>query len=210
MSYYDQRGQVVDQQFNIVFPSGESGPTFPDALLTSPSDITNMVCREALRAAIHQAGADLRTYPNTIAGIHLERPEVAHIVDWVLHAAPTERLGMVLDQPGMGKTVIMRAVLECLEAAGLPVLAIKADTLSGIRTYDDLLTRLRLPVSLEVCVRYLTTADGPFVILLDQLDALSLALTRERTTLDILLSTLARLRDLNDVRIVASCRVFDI
>src|SRR5262249_25535783 len=83
-------------------------------------------------------------------------------------------------------------------------------TLSGIRTYDDLLTRLRLPVSLEVCVRCLTTADGPFIILLDQLDALSLALTRERTTLDILLSTLAQLRTLNGVRIVASCTVFDI
>lgn len=86
MSYYDQRGQVVGQQFNLVFPSGESGPPFPDALLTSPSD----------------------------------------------------------------------------------------------------------------------------TILLDQLDALSLALTRERTTLDILLSTLARLRNLNGVRIVASCRGFDI
>jgi hypothetical protein len=204
MSYYDQRGQQVDQQFNMVFPSAGSVPHHPDALLATLSDADH----EALRTAIHHAGADLRTYPNTIVGVHFARPEVARIVDWVLHAAPTERLGMVLDQPGMGKTVLMRMVLECLEAAHLSVLAIKADTLSGITTYDDLLMRLRVPLPLEACACCLTT-DGPFVILLDQLDALSLTLTRERTTLDILLSTLARLRGLNGVRIIASCRVFD-
>ena len=100
MSSYDQRGQYVHQQFNMVFPSAGSVPHHPDALLTTLSDAD----REALRTAIHHAGADLRTYPNTIVGVHFERLEVARIVDWVFHAAPTERLGMILDQPGMGKT----------------------------------------------------------------------------------------------------------
>ena len=116
---------------------------------------------------------------------------------------------MLLDQPGGGKTVVMRDVLERLEAADVPVLTIKADTLSGVKTRDDLADRLGLPTTVEECARYLVT-EGPFVVVLDQLDALSLALSRDQTTLDVMLGTLARLRDLDGVRIVASCRTFDL
>ncbi|MGA9349326.1 MAG: ATP-binding protein [Anaerolineae bacterium] len=165
--------------------------------------------RDELLAAICQTGAELRSYPNDIAGIHIERSEVAQIVDWALKAEPNERLGMLLDQPGGGKTVVMRDVLEHLEAADVPVLAIKADTLSGIKTRADLADRLGLPALVEECARHLAT-EGPFVVVLDQLDALSLALSRDQTTLDMMLSTLARLRDINGVRIVASCRTFDL
>ena len=165
--------------------------------------------RDELLTAIHQASAELRAYPSDIAGIHIERAEVAQIVEWALKADPKERLGMLQDQPGGGKTVVMRGALESLEAAGAPVLAIKADTLSGIRTREDLAERLGLPALVEECARHLV-AEGSFVVVLDQLDALSLALSRDQATLDVMLSTLARPRDLDGVRIVASCRTFDL
>jgi len=165
--------------------------------------------RDDLLAAIHQASAELRTWSNEIVGIHLQRTEVTQIIEWALNANPKERLGMLLDQPGGGKTVVMRDVLEQLEASGVPTLAIKADTLSGVKSRSDLTDRLGLPASVEECVRHLTT-EGPVVVLLDQLDALSLTLSRDQATLDVMLSTLARLRDLDGVRIVASCRTFDL
>jgi hypothetical protein len=165
--------------------------------------------RDELLTAIHQASAELRAYPSDIAGIHIERAEVAQIVEWALKADPKERLGMLQDQPGGGKTVVMRDVLKRLKTDRVPVLAIKADTLSGIKTQNDLAERLGLPALVEECAHHLVTG-GPFVIVLDQLDALSLALSRDQATLDVMLSTLARLRDLDGVRIVASCRTFDL
>ena len=165
--------------------------------------------RDELLATIRQANAELRAYPHKIAGIHLERTEVVQIVDWALNADSSERVGMLLDQPGGGKTVVMRDVLECLEVDGVPVLAIKADTLSGVKTRTDMADRLGLPAPVEECARHLA-AEGPLVILLDQLDALSLVLSRDQATLDVMLSTLAHLRDLDGVRIVASCRTFDL
>ncbi len=165
--------------------------------------------REELLTAIHRAGAVLRTYPSDIAGIHLSRSETAQIVEWALSADAKERLGMLLDQPGGGKTVVMHDVLERLEAQKVPTLAIKADTLSSIKTRADLAERLGLPAPVEECARHLA-AEGPCIVLLDQLDALSLALSRDQATLDVMLDTLARLRDLDGVRVVASCRTFDL
>lgn len=165
--------------------------------------------RDELLAAFRQASAELRNCPNEIAGIHIERTEVADIVDWILNAQAPDRVGMLLDQPGGGKTVVMRGVLEKLENQDAPILAIKADSLSGIKNRDDLAARLGLPAPLEVCVQHLAT-EGPIVVLIDQIDALSLALSRDQTTLDVMLSTIARLRDLESVRVVASCRTFDL
>ncbi|MDY6868836.1 MAG: hypothetical protein SVT56_13225, partial [Chloroflexota bacterium] len=104
--------------------------------------------REELLTAIYQASADLRNWPNDIAGIHLQRTEVDQIVEWALNPDPKERLGMLLDQPGGGKTVVMRDVLEELTKR-VPTLAIKADTLSGIRNRSDLADRLGLPAPVE-------------------------------------------------------------
>ena len=165
--------------------------------------------RDELLDATRQASAELRAYPSDIAGIHIERAEVAEIVEWALKADTKERLGMLQDQPGGGKTVVMRDVLECLEVEGVPVLAIKADTLSGVKTRDDLADRLGLPAPVEECARSLAS-EGQLVVLLDQLDALSLTLSRDQATLDVMLSSLARLRDLDSVRIVASCRIFEL
>ncbi len=166
------------------------------------------ISRDELLIAIRQAGAELRTYPNEVACIHIDRVEVDEIVEWALNAEPKQRLGMVLDQAGGGKTVVMRDVLERLEDT-VPVLAIKADWLSGVKTSGDLAERLGLPATVEECARSLAT-EGLFVVLLDQLDALSLALSRDQATLDVMLTTLARLRDLEGMRIVASCRTFDL
>jgi len=165
--------------------------------------------RADLLSAIHRANAYLRMYRNTIANIHLDRPEVDEIVAWATGADEKQRLGVLLDMPGGGKTVVMRDVLEKLEEWQVPVLAIKADLLSGVRNPADLASWLNLPTRVEECARQLAS-EGPFIFLLDQLDALSLTLTRDQATLDVTLSLLAQLQEIRNVRIVASCRTFDL
>ena len=165
--------------------------------------------RDELLNAVRHASAELRAYPSDIADIHIDRAEVAEIVQWVMGANPQERVGMLQDRPGGGKSVVMHDVLGRLEAHGVPVLAIKADALSSVKSRNDLAARLGLPVPVEECVRGLAS-EGQCAVLLDQLDALSLALSRDQATLDVMLGAIAHLRDVEGVRILASCRAFEL
>lgn len=175
----------------------------------APEAKPSLPSRDGLLTAIRQASATLRTCARDIAGIHIDRAEVGDIIGWAIGAEPQEQLGILQDRPGGGKTVVMRDALQGLEDQEVPVLAIKADWLSGIKTADDLADRLGLPAPVEDCARALAS-EGLFVVLFDQLDALSLALSRDQATLDVMLSTLNRLRDIENVRIIASCRVFEL
>lgn len=165
------------------------------------------ISRDELLKRVSAVNAELRGYPHEIASVHLERPEVDEIVAWALQGEGS--LGMVLDHPGGGKTVILRSALLRLEEAGTPVLAIKADTLSGIKDTTQLAARLELPMSVVDAVRELAK-EGLVVVLVDQLDALSMNLSRDQATLDIMLSTLATLRTIPNVRVISSCRSFDL
>jgi hypothetical protein len=192
---------VTNNFFRVVEP--------PSAGSTSSKSSLPPVTREELLRAVHTASTELRDYPHEIAGEHLTRPEVTEILGWVVSADPKEKLGMILDLPGGGKTVVMRDVLVSLEDSGIPVLAIKADTLSGVEDVNELRHRLDLPMSVEDCARFLAQ-EGLVVVIVDQIDALSMVLSRDQDTLNTILSALSRLRGIPNVRIVASCRTFDL
>ncbi len=173
--------------------------------LTAPPDL------DVLRQSIRGCGALLRQHKYTIGstGKHLERAVVEEIVAWARETSAENSVAMLLDQAGMGKTVVMRDALCALENTGIPVLAIKADQqLSGITKYDDLQSKLHLPDSVERVVGRLA-ALGTVVVLVDQIDALSLSLARDQQALDIVLELVARLRLIPSVRILLSCRTFD-
>jgi hypothetical protein len=131
-------------------------------------------------------------------------------VTWAREASDEKNAAVLLDSAGMGKTVVMHDALRALEAANFSVLAIKADQqLSGIATDEDLRQALGLSDRVEEVVGRLA-ALGPVVVLLDQVDALSLSLARDQKTLNVVLGTVARLRLFPNVRVLFSCRAFDL
>lgn len=166
------------------------------------------VTQDDILRAFASANATLRGYEYTIADRYIQRSEVQQIITWVQQEESRQTLGVLLDQPGGGKTVLLRQVLEHLEVMNVPVLAIKADTLGDITTPDDLTNWLQLPRCVEECVLHLAET-APVVVLVDQLDALSLSLARNATTLNLLTGLIKRLIALPQVRVVASCRTFD-
>ena len=179
----------------------------PDLRFTLPEDI------EVLRDAVRQCGALLRQHKHTIAntGIHITRSVVDEITGWLLQeqAIADKNVSMLLDQAGMGKTVVMRDVLCDLEAKGVDVLAIKADQqLSDTVNLSDAQSKLDLPYSVEQTVERLAKL-GRVVVLIDQVDALSLSLAHDQRALNVVLDLVARLRRILNVRILISCRVFD-
>src|SRR5437588_3375658 len=129
---------------------------------------------DELKVAARSCGALLRLHKATIGGTgrHVPRQVVSDIVTWIGGAPDEQRVAMLLDGAGMGKTVVMRDVLNALERQDTTVLAIRADQqLSGIGSYDELPARLHLPDSVERVVAGLAAA-GPVAVLIDQIDAL--------------------------------------
>lgn len=178
----------------------------PSLQFVTPSDIEN------LRISVKSASSLLRQHRHTIAttGIHIPRAIVTEVVTWVQQEVEDlKNVAMLTDQAGMGKTVVLRDALCELEALGVDTLAIKADQqLSEIKTLSDIQQRLELAQSVVETVERLAKLNR-VVVLIDQVDALSLSLAHDQQTLNVVLDLIARLRRIANVRIVISCRLFD-
>ena len=168
--------------------------------------------------AVATCSATLRTQHGefgSLAESHLERPITNEIVEWVLATDdPQKNIAVLLDGPGRGKTVILRDVLEKLEEQEIITLAIKADRqlteLSpGCHLHEC--AGVDLPVPVEDVVRWIARSQTkPVVILFDQVDALSLSMTREPYAVEAISRVVERLRGLLNVRVLLSCRTFDL
>lgn len=166
---------------------------------------------DALRAAVRDCGALLRQHKATLGEteVHIQRAVVRDMQDWALDQTVTRRVGLLLDDAGRGKTVVMRDVMTELEARGVTVLAIKADQqLAGLDDAAGLHERLRLPEPVERVASRLV-ADGPVVVIVDQLDALALSLARNQNGLNAVLDLIARIRAVPGTTTLISCRRFD-
>jgi len=166
---------------------------------------------DELLEVVKACGATLKQHKNAFGstGRHLTRPIVNIITGWIQDTGERDDVGILVDRAGMGKTVVLQDVLYNLESAGINVLAIKADLLSGITTVDDLRLHLRLPDTVERILQRLA-ALSPAVLLIDQIDALSRSLARDQRTLDLVLDLVARARIISGVRVLLSCRTFDL
>lgn len=165
-----------------------------------------------LRLILKNLSGILRQHQNTWGqtNVHLDRSTVHEILGWIDGEINQQNnVGMLVDQAGMGKTVIMRDVLQEVETRNGTVLALKADQqLTDVSSSADLMKKLSIPYSIEVIIERLAKL-GRVVILIDQLDALSLTLAHDEKALDFALSLMAKLRRIPNVVILASCRLFD-
>jgi hypothetical protein len=167
---------------------------------------------EQLRLSLRNCSSILRIQQNTFANTdtHIKRAVVDEIINWLMNSSDDNKnVAMLIDQAGMGKTVTLRDVLEGLEDQKADVLAIKADhQLSGVNTIGDIQERLDLPLPVYQIVEIFSKVRR-VVVLVDQIDALSLSLAHDQKALNIALELIARLRLIPNVRILLSCRVFD-
>lgn len=164
---------------------------------------------EQLNDIAENCGAGLRQHKNTfgVTDIHLQRHITDDISAWV-NENTEKNIAFILDQAGMGKTVVMRDVLEELEGQHISILAFKADQLSGVKSQEDFQNKLGLPDDIERILRRLA-AVRKTVLIIDQIDALSLSLAHDQTTLDVLLDIIAKTRRIKNLKIIVSCRIFD-
>ncbi len=178
----------------------------PDLVFATPTDI------EHLRDAIQSCSSQLRQQRCTIAYTdhHIKRDTVDEIINWLKSESDFDKnVSILLDQAGMGKSVVLHDVLCELENQQIDVLAIKADRqIVNTTQIADISTSLDLPQPVEQIIGQLARL-GRVAVIIDQLDALSLSLAHDQIALDIALDLIGRLRRIPNVRIVLSCRIFD-
>jgi hypothetical protein len=147
------------------------------------------------------------TFGNT--RVHVQRPVVQELRAWLRTPESDGAVALLLDEAGAGKSVVMRDLVEQLADDGFDVLAMKADLqLTGATSADEIQKRLKLPEPVERVVERLARSK-PVVVMIDQIDALSLTLAHDATTLLEVLDLVARLIRIRGARLLISCRAFD-
>ncbi|MVF22617.1 DUF4062 domain-containing protein [Methylocaldum sp. BRCS4] len=163
---------------------------------------------DELHSLFRRASSDLLTWQVSLSnGQWLERPELNALMQHI--EGDTHSLTLLLGEPGCGKSALLARLGQQLEAASIPVLGIKLDFLpETVQDQNGLKEYLGLPVAIVDCVRTLARA-GKVVVLVDQLDALADLVVQHSGRLRVPLELIRDLAGLDNVHVVASCRVFE-
>ena len=140
---------------------------------------------------------------------HVERQEVSEIIKWIQMPGgkkDEDRICMLTGTAGLGKTVVLHDLLQALETVtGYQAYGIKADQIDFSKEeIEDFITLYTEEFETK-------TEEGiKPVLIIDQIDALSKTLSADRnpiTLLDSLINSVVRIKD---VRIIVSCRPYDL
>ena len=136
----------------------------------------------------------------------IERGEVDTLLETATSGA---QLKFVVGQAGAGKTSVVYQVVSRLRESGVPVLCFRLDRLESFSTTDELGTRLGLEGS-PVAALAATSAGEESVLVVDQLDAVSLASGRMPNSFEAIANLVREAAAFPRMRILLVCRKFDV
>ena len=120
------------------------------------------------------------------------------------------KVGVLLaGEAGIGKSGVMLQVVEKLLDAGTPVVAFRADRLEPTQLPDEVGEQIGLPGS-PANVLAAVAQGRPCVLVIDQIDALSLASGRNTDLFDCVYGILRQAQAHPNVRLLLACRKFDL
>ena len=161
--------------------------------------------------AFSRGSYDLLGYtPSIKPAIH--REEVALIQKWIEkeEEEKSSRLALLYGKAGIGKSIVMHNLLEKLQLRDdYLVLGLKSDQIEFVDT-DELSRKMHLARPIEVVVQEMAQKYKRVVLLIDQIDALSSSLSSNRTPLRSLLNLIKKIQYISNVRVVVSCRPYDL
>ena len=167
------------------------------------------------RQIFRYISADLRSWRSCLYDDkHIPRTQTEELCAWIdaEHNKEKERVALLVGAPGSGKSVVMHDILQIMEARDdVYVLGLKSDQI-GYETIENLARNNGISSRLEDVVINLTReSDVKRVILLvDQIDALSMSLSSNRAPLRSILRFIENIQINDKVRVVISCRPYDL
>lgn len=151
--------------------------------------------------------------PSSFYGVSdsfIKRDAIDVLYNWVTNElAPKESVvKLLIGEAGVGKSVVIKSLIEKLEADGIRTLSIKADR-SNIS--EDSFGPLNLQ-TLQSAIDLISTQQDKVVLIIDQIDALSQSLSNDRQKLNVLLDAVSSLKSdsPSTTRIIVSCRRYDL
>lgn len=167
---------------------------------------------EDTTSAFCNGSYELLDYTPTIEPAIL-RDEVGMIQEWIERDVPSEqssRLALLYGTAGIGKSIVMHDLLERLQSVDeYLVLGLKSDQIE-FRDTDELSHKMHLVQPIDVVVKEMAKKYKRVILLIDQIDALSLSLSSNRTPLRSLLKVVRQIQSVHNVRVVISCRPYDL
>lgn len=143
----------------------------------------------------------------------IKRKEEDRIISWIEADADKKepkRVGFVVGAPGIGKTALTNVVYNHLKNhPNYVVWGFKAD-LVKFDDITDIENKMRLDICLTEAVQRCAAARKRMVVIVDQIDALSLSLSSDRSPLSSLATFIKDISSTSNVRVLVSCREFDL
>ena len=136
----------------------------------------------------------------------IERAEATAVVDAVRTELPVT---FVVGLAGSGKTAVLHQSVSKLRDAGISVLAFRMDRLENFANTEELGARLGFPGS-PVTALAASSASGESVLVIDQLDAVSLASGRMPHLFDIVVDVIKEASVFPGMHVLLACRQFDL
>lgn len=143
----------------------------------------------------------------------IKRKEEDLIISWIeatVDKKEPKRVGFVVGAPGIGKTALTNVIYNRLKnyqnyiVWGFKVDLVKFDDITDIEN------KMRLHISLAEAVQRCAAAKKRVVVIVDQIDALSLSLSSDRSPLSSLATFIKDISRISNVRVLVSCREFDL
>ena len=175
------------------------------ALLTKEKKSAEEVISEN-RSAFYRINSNFHDLKDSF----IDRKEIGTLYNWVKNELPEKEscIQLLVGNAGVGKSVIIKKVIQRLESDGIKCFAIKADKLQIPAGYtsNEHLELLRNTFAYLI-------QEKRAVLIIDQIDALSQYINSDRNKLEII-TTLIKLFSndeiIKNVRIIVSCRSFDL
>ncbi len=170
---------------------------------------------ENYRQIFRYISADLRSWRSCLYyDKHVPRKQTDDLCAWIEaeHKKEKERVALLVGAPGSGKSVVMHDVLQIMEARDdVYVLGLKSDQI-GYETIENLARNNGISSRLEDVVNRLSRESGVkrIILLVDQIDALSMSLSSNRAPLRSILRFVENIQINDKVRVVISCRPYDL
>ncbi len=167
------------------------------------------------RQIFHDISTDLRKWRSVLyLERHIPRQQTDSLMEWIEadQGKEKERVTLLVGAPGSGKSVVMHDVLEQLESRNdVYVLGLKSDQI-GFESVEALANHNGIIRRMEDVIGELVGQSEikRVVLLVDQIDALSLTLSSNRKPLRSILRFIENVQAQDKVRIVVSCRPYDL
>lgn len=149
--------------------------------------------------------AKINTLFSNLKDSHLIRHEVDDILSWLKTPINDKQGNLCILQgnAGVGKSVVIKELIEILDKQNIKMVCIKADSLNMLSediSLDKLIDH----------IQYYKANQRSLVVIIDQIDALSQYLTNDRDRINIFVTLLSKFRECSDVKMIVSCRKYDL